>query len=106
MADLFDDRGYRVDAADGGDVALEQARRQAYDVGLLGLRMPGMDGLTLCRRLKQLWPGMVNLIVTGYHTDGLDEDARQAGACHIIQKPIDFALLLALIEQAMAVTHS
>ncbi len=102
MADLFDDRGYRVDAVERGDVALEHARRRAYDVGLLDLRMPGMDGLTLCRRLKQLRPRIVNLIVTGYHSDGLDEDAREAGAQQIVHKPIDFALLLALIEQALA----
>ncbi|HLN27432.1 MAG TPA: response regulator [Gemmataceae bacterium] len=102
MADLFGDRGYRVDSAEGGDVALEQARRLPYDVGLLDLRMPGMDGLTLCRRLKHLRSGMVNLIVTGYPGERLDEEAHQAGARHVLQKPVDFASLLALVEQAVA----
>ena len=64
MADLFGDRGFRVDAAEGGDIALEQARRQPYDIGLLDLRMPGMDGLTLCRHLKRLQPPMVTMLVT------------------------------------------
>jgi len=105
MADLFGDRGYCVDAAEGGDIALEQARRQSYDVGLLDLRMPGMDGLTLCRRLKHLRPGMVNLIVTGYPNDGLDEEAQEAGACQVVHKPVDFPTLLALVEQALAPTN-
>lgn len=105
MADLFGERGYRVDAAEGGKIALEQAQQQSYDVGLLDLRMPGMDGLTLCRRLKTMRPEMVNLIVTGYPGDGLDEEARAAGACQVLHKPVDFAKLLALVEQAVAPTN-
>jgi two-component system, NtrC family, response regulator HydG len=105
MADLFGDRGYRVDAAEGGASALEQARRQPYDVGLLDLRMPGMDGLTLCRRLKYMRPGMVNLIVTGYPGDGLDEKAQAAGASQVLHKPVDFGKLLALVEQAVLPTN-
>jgi two-component system, NtrC family, response regulator HydG len=105
MADIFGDRGYRVDAANGGDSALEQARRQPYDVGLLDLRMPGMDGLTLCRRLKHQRPGMVNLLVTGYPGDGLDEEAHAAGASQVLHKPVDLGKLFALVEQAVASTN-
>ncbi len=52
MAGLFGDPGYATEAAEGGNLALEKARRQQYDVGLLDLRMPDMDSLTLCRRLR------------------------------------------------------
>lgn len=104
MADLFGDCGYSVDAAEDGNSALEQAQRQRYDVGLLDLRMPGMDDLTLCRRLKDLWPGMVNLIVTGFG-DGLDAKAREAGARQIVQKPVDIAKLFALVEEVLTPAH-
>ena len=105
MTDLFGDHGYRIDAAEGGDSALEQAQRQPYDVGLLDLRMPGMDGLTLCRRLKNMQPRMVNLIVTGYPGDGLNEEAQAAGASQVLHKPVDVGKLLALVEQAVASTN-
>jgi CheY-like chemotaxis protein len=62
-------------------------------VGLLDLRMPGMDGLTLCRRLKQLWPGMFTLIVTAH-------PAQAAGARQVLLKPVDVARLFAVVEQA------
>jgi two-component system, OmpR family, response regulator len=75
MADLFGELGYLVDAAGGGETALEKARQQPYDLGLLDLRMPGMDGLTLCRHLKGLHPHMVTMIITAYGGSGLDEDA-------------------------------
>jgi two-component system response regulator PilR (NtrC family) len=102
LADLFGDRGYAVETAEGGDVALEKAQQQPYDLGLLDLRMAGMDGLTLCRHLKQLHPLMVAVIVTAHAAGGLDEEARAAGARHVLAKPVDFPRLLALVEQALA----
>src|SRR5262249_7773293 len=95
------DLGYMVDAAEGGEMALEKARQQPYDLGLLDLRMPGMDGLTLCRHLKRLQPRMVTMIITAYGGSGLEEEANDAGARHILPKLIDFPRLLALVEQAL-----
>jgi CheY-like chemotaxis protein len=66
MADLFGDLGYAVEATGGGEAALEKARRRPYDLSLLDLRMPNIDGLPLCRHLKRLRPRMVTMIVTAY----------------------------------------
>jgi CheY-like chemotaxis protein len=101
MADLLGDQGYAIDAAVGGDFALEKARHQPYDLGLLDLRMPGMDGLTLCRRLRQLQPRMATMIVTAYAGSGVEEEARAAGARHVLAKPIDFPRLVTLVEEAL-----
>jgi CheY-like chemotaxis protein len=65
MADLFGDRGYAIETAESGDTALVKARQQRYYLGLLELRMPGMDGLTLCRHLKRLQPPMVSSLPAG-----------------------------------------
>src|SRR3974390_3466711 len=96
LADLFGDLGYAVETAGGGDDALEKARQQPYDLGLLDLRMPGMDGLTLCRHLKQLHPRMQTMIVTAYGGNTLAGEASEAGARHVLSKPVDFPRLLAL----------
>ena len=101
LADLFGDLGYVIDTAEGGEPALEKARQRAYDLGLLDLRRPGMDGLTLCRHLKRLRPHMVVMIVTGYAGTGLDEEAQAAGARRVLSKPVDFPKLLGLVEQAL-----
>src|SRR5262245_8962632 len=100
MTDIFADLGYAVDAADGPAAALTKAERQPYDVGLLDLRMPGMDGLALCRRLKNLRPGMVTVIVTG-SADDLAAAARAVGARRVLAKPVHVPSLLAAIEQAV-----
>jgi CheY-like chemotaxis protein len=101
LADLFGDLGYAIDTAEAGETALEKARRRAYDVGLLDLRMPGMDVLTLCRHLKQLRPRMIVMIVTADAAAGLDEEAQAAGARRVLSKPVDFPRLLGLVEQAL-----
>jgi CheY-like chemotaxis protein len=101
LADIFTDLGYRVDTAEGGAGALESARRQPYGVGLLDQRMPGMDGVTLCRHLKRVQPSMVTLIVTGFAGEGLEEQARAAGAWQVLPKPVNFPRLLALVETAL-----
>jgi CheY-like chemotaxis protein len=102
MADLFGELGYAIETAEDGDIALTKARRQPYHLGLLDLRMPGMDGLTLCRHLKQLQPLMVTMIVTAYGGGSLDAEARAAGARHVLPKPVDFPRLLALVEAVLA----
>ena len=102
MADLFGDLGYVVDAAYGGEMALEKAHQQPYDLGLLDLRMLGMDGLTFCRHLKRLHPRMETMIITACGANNLADEARDARARHILPKPIDFPKLLALVEQALA----
>jgi CheY-like chemotaxis protein len=101
MADLLGDQGYVVDVADGGDLALQKAGQQPYDLGLLDLRLPGMDGLTLGRHLKRLHPRMVTMIITAYGSGSLGDSARDAGVRYILPKPIDFPRLMVLIEQAL-----
>jgi CheY-like chemotaxis protein len=102
MADLFGDLGFVVDAADDGHMALKkEVGQQPYGLGLLDLRMTEMDGLTLCRHLRRLRPGMVTMIITAYGAGSLAEKAYDAGARHILSKPVDFPRLLALVEEAL-----
>src|SRR5947209_19121343 len=66
LSDILTDLGYRVDVAHDGPSALELVRRNAYDVALLDLRMPGMDGLEWFHRIRQVRSGTVGIIVTAY----------------------------------------
>ena len=66
MSDILNDRGYQVDVALEGYTALRLLERQTYALALVDLRMPGMDGLTLCREAKRLRPAMVAFLITAY----------------------------------------
>jgi two-component system, NtrC family, response regulator HydG len=100
LSDILSDRGYRVDCAGDGLSALELVRKDHYDVALLDLRMPGMDGLTLYREIKKLRPETVAILVTAYAGATTSDDAIEAGAWRVLPKPVHMPTLLHLVEEA------
>jgi two-component system response regulator HydG len=101
LSDILTDLGHRVDIAHDGLGALELVRNKHYDVALLDLKMPGMDGLELYRHIRRLRSDTVTLIVTAYAGGSTTADALAAGAWQVLAKPVDFPLLLGLVGQAV-----
>ena len=101
LADILTDLGYEVDTAQAGRDALELGRRKHYDVGLLDLKMPDMDGLSLYRELKKSNAGTVAIIVTAYASATTTADAWATGVWKVVPKPIDLPKLLGLVTQAL-----
>jgi CheY-like chemotaxis protein len=101
LSDILTDLNYEVDYAHDGPSALRLVRERPYDVALLDLRMPGMDGLTLYRAIKQQRPGTVSLLVTAYASAATAEEALAAGAWKVVSKPVDFGKLLNLVDEAL-----
>jgi two-component system, NtrC family, response regulator HydG len=101
LSDIMTDLDYRVDTAYDGATALDLVRRNAYDVALLDLKMPGMDGLTLYREIKRIRAGTVAIIVTAYAGSTTSEEALAAGAWQVLSKPLDLPRLLGLVDEAL-----
>jgi DNA-binding NtrC family response regulator len=101
LSDIFTDLGYQVDTAYDGPAALELVEKNSYDVALLDLKMPGMDGLELYRRIRRLSAGTVAIIVTAYASSSTATSALEAGAWKILPKPVDFPKLLGLVDEAL-----
>jgi CheY-like chemotaxis protein len=101
LSDILTDLGYHVDVAHDGPSALERVRQRRYDVALLDLKMPGMDGLTLYREIKKRRAGTVAIIVTAYATSATAEEVLRAGAWQLLAKPVDFPRLMALVNAAV-----
>jgi CheY-like chemotaxis protein len=83
--------GYRVIAAADGAAALEAVAAHAPRAVLVDLRMPGMDGTEVCRRVRQTRaPDRVPIIMlTGMDDAGTRRDAIAAGADAVLVKPVD-----------------
>jgi DNA-binding NtrC family response regulator len=101
LSDILTDLGYQVDTAHDGFAALELVKKHAYDLALLDLRMPGMDGLELYRRLRQISAGTVAIVVTAYATSDTATSIIAAGAWRIVPKPVNIGSLLGLVTQAL-----
>jgi len=101
MSDIFLDLGYTVDTANDGPGALELSGGHQYRLALLDYKMPGMDGLGLCRRLKHSQPGVVVALITAFSSIATTGAAAEAGVRCSLLKPVDFAELMPFVEEAV-----
>lgn len=93
--------GLRVRSAENADEALDIARTQSFDVAIVDIRMPGMDGLELQRRFHDAWPEMATIIITAFASVDSAVRALKDGAFDYITKPVDPDELSHLIQRAL-----
>lgn len=77
-----------VEVAWDGREALQAMEHQAFDVVLLDLRMPGMDGMAVLKAIKQKWPDSEVVIITGYPSLETAKEAVRLGAYDYLAKPV------------------
>ncbi len=83
-----------------GESALEVAREDEPDVMILDLKMPGIDGIEVLRRVKNTQPDIEVIILTGHGTEKDRQLCMQLGAFAYLQKPVDVEELSATIQRA------
>jgi signal transduction histidine kinase/CheY-like chemotaxis protein len=101
-ADVLAEAGYQVHGVCGGQEALRCLEGERFDLLLLDLKMPVVDGLTVLRRARELDPGATAVIVTSYGTIENAIEALQAGARDLLLKPFEPDDLLLTVEKALA----
>ncbi|MBW1936887.1 MAG: response regulator [Deltaproteobacteria bacterium] len=102
MAKLLNARGYRVTTANSGDEAIRMLEKENFDVVVLDLKMPGMDGLTTLKEIKKLDLFTETLILTGHGSIDSALEAVKLGAYDYLTKPCEIDELVAKIEGAWA----
>ena len=88
------------DMAFDGEAALEMVQGQEPDVMVLDLKMPGIDGMEVLRRVRKAYPKVQVIILTGHGTDKDAEEARRLGAYAYLQKPVNLEELLLTMKKA------
>lgn len=99
LAKILGHRGYRVDVAHNGATALALVEERDYGLALIDYRMPGMDGVELYRRIREMKPNMVGVFVTGFPTIDTIYPAIAVGVERVIAKPAGSGELLQVIEE-------
>lgn len=99
-------RDIQSEVAFDGEKALEHLKKDRPEVIVLDLRMPGMDGLEVLKRVKREYPGIEVIVVTGHGSDKDEQAARQLGAFDYLQKPVDINTLEERIQAASAKAKS
>ena len=101
VSDILTDLNFVVDVAHDGPSALELVRRRSYDLALLDLKMPGMDGLTLYKELRKLRAETVAIVITAFAGPETASEALAAGAWRVLPKPVDITELLSLTQEVL-----
>lgn len=95
------DEGYDIDTATDGPEGLTLARDRLYDLVLLDMRMPRMDGMEVLKILRQETPATDVVMITGVHDVDLAIEAIKLGAREFLAKPIDGKVLVQRIRTAL-----
>jgi len=83
-----------------GDQAMQMVAASPPDVMILDLKMPGVDGLEVLRRVKKKYPRVEVIILTGHGAEKDEDEARRLGAFEYLKKPVDIDELTQHIEKA------
>jgi CheY-like chemotaxis protein/HPt (histidine-containing phosphotransfer) domain-containing protein len=98
---LLQKLGYQVDLVQDGDLALAALERRRYDLVLLDLQMPSLDGLEVARLIRQRWPAEQQpylVAITANAIEGARAMCLSAGMDDYISKPLQMADLMQVIE--------
>ena len=100
LTEWFAGEGYTTKGVPNGRDALEAVDRQDWDVALIDLKMPGMDGVELQRHLRDKDPELTVIMMTGFGTVETAVQALKQGAYDYLTKPITLDRLELLVQRA------
>ena len=103
LSTILQQKGYKTDTAKNGKEAIQKSKAKFYNLALLDIKLPDMEGTKLLTTMHENMPKMVKIMVTGYPSLENAVEALNHGADAYVIKPVKTEKLLALIEQKLEV---
>lgn len=94
--------GYRVETAEDGDSGLQKIRKVKPDLVLVDLKMPGINGMDLLEKIRNIDPNIVSVVITGYATVEATVEAMKLNAYDFLCKPFTPKQLRVVVERGLA----
>ncbi len=101
LGDILQLQGWMVTTATSGSAAVTLAATRAFDVVLMDVKMPGMDGVAALKLIKEARHDLPVVLMTAYAAEDRLAEAERAGVLRILAKPVDIGSLLALLTSAV-----
>ena len=101
LSNILQQKGYETDTAKTGKEAEQKAKTNFYNLALLDIKLPDMEGTQLLAKLHENTPKMVKIMVTGYPSLENAMEALNQGADAYVTKPVKPEKLLALIKEKL-----
>lgn len=100
LADVLQMNGWEVTTAYSGTEAVEAAARTPFDVVLMDIKMPGMDGVEAFKAIKARQPDVKVVLMTAYAAQDRIQDAEREGVTRVLPKPLNLPMLLELLDRS------
>jgi len=101
LTTILEDERYDVESVDTAKKAIERTRRKFYNLALIDIRLPDMEGIELLTKMKNTTPKIRKIIITGYPTLQNAVEAVNRGADAYIMKPFDMEKVLEEIKDQL-----
>lgn len=98
LSDILKEKGYEVVAAESGQEAFKKLEDIPFDVVLLDIKMPVMNGVEAFKGIKKINPRIPVIMVTAFSAEDLIKDALKEGAYGVLSKPLDINKIIAMIQ--------
>ncbi len=99
LATILEEIGYVVDTVENGKEAIERSNTEFYNLALIDIRLPDIEGIELLAALKETTPKMIKIIMTGYPSLQNAIEALNKGADAYILKPLNIDRVLNTIKE-------
>lgn len=97
----LEDEGYRVTAANGGQEAINILAAKEFNLLILDIKMPKVDGFEVLRFVKDRWPKTEVIMLTGFPELKHYTESKKLGAEDLLSKPYDLNDLLTTVERVL-----
>lgn len=101
LSELLEDEGYQVTSAKSGTDALDVIRQDPPDLVFLDIWMPDLDGLEVLKRVRQQFPNMMVIVMSGHGSIETAVQATKLGAYDYLEKPLDSEKITILVRNAL-----
>jgi len=98
---ILEEEGYDVESVDNAKKAIEKTKKRFYNLALIDVRLPDMEGIELLTRIRETTPRIRKIIITGYPTLHNAIEAVNRGADAYVMKPFDMEKVLATIRDQL-----
>lgn len=100
LSDILEEKGYDCSTAYTGKEAVKKIKKEKFDVVLMDINMPVMNGIDTFKQIKKDNPSTVVIMMSAYSLEDLMKDAIREGAYGVLRKPLDIGRVVATIEAA------
>lgn len=99
IADILELKGYEVACVYDGTQAIDEYLKRSFDMVIMDVKMPGINGLEALKVLKQINPYVIVILITAFADDMLFKEDIESSSYTVFRKPVDVDKLINLLER-------